>query len=100
MNDQTMKFNYPRWIHDLCPSEKIQREEKLKFLIKLAALYATPDGTIGALCKLLGKNKQAFAPQFRGFNNQPLNINLAIEIEKVVGADNISRKDLCPHIFE
>lgn len=57
-----MKFPYPVWIREM-PEGPEKNKAKNRFCLRLACLYAHPNGRIGNLAKLLGINENTLKSQ-------------------------------------
>jgi hypothetical protein len=90
---------YPAWIRGKKAGDA-QRAEVLRFLIKYAAIHATPDGSIKGLCAALGRGKWGLFTHMRQEDPIKLDAQTAIDIEKLIGRDLITREELAPHIFK
>ncbi len=75
--------------------------ERQRFLIKLAALYASESGSLRQLTSIIGKGSSGFFKYVR-YTPDPelLPAELAVLIEKACGREIVPREELSPHIFK
>ncbi len=90
-----MAIPMPAWFEALPPEE--QEKERKKFLLKIAALYASREGTVRELSNRLGYSSNTLG-QFSS-SGKPLGALLCIEIEKACGPSYLPRTILNPHLF-
>lgn len=86
----------PDWLDDIAP-EKRARERK-RFLLRAAALYATPDGGLRALSKVLGLSHNTLHTTIT--RNSPLSVDLTKAVETLVGRDKLPRELLNPEVYQ
>jgi len=95
----------PHWLR-LLPDGHDKRRAEIKFLLRLAALYATENGSITALSELCGREPTHLYDVIYGLNRTgagaPRGIPplLAKAVEKAAGVDVITREMLAPEVFE
>jgi hypothetical protein len=90
-----MAIQCPAWLATLPESE--QKVARRKFLLKVCAMYATPNGTMREFSSALGYNEGSLYTYFRGDADIPP--KLAIAIENLVGVELAPRELLLPEIF-
>lgn len=90
-----MSLPLPAWLNDV-PAE-IRPIERKKFLLRLAALYATPNGNLPALSAALGLNKNTLS--IMAVRDGRLSPDMTLAIEALVGGDKIPRSLLNPEIY-
>lgn len=84
----------PRWLADL--PEDDRPAARLRWILEIAASYATPEGTMTALSLLCDKSDSTIG---KAKHLGQLSPRLAIKIEQVLGRDIMPREALCPEIF-
>lgn len=90
----------PKWFNEINPTES-ENEERV-FLLRLAALYASPEGTLPFLSRCIGRNPNyltTLCTPRRGQARGLVDHMDAIEIEKLVGREVMPRERLRPDIF-
>lgn len=93
-----MSIPIPRWI-DAMPAKK-RSAARVRFLVRVAAAYATPEGTVPAMSEQLGLHKNSLNTMIApGRGDQTISPQLAKSIERLVGRDILPREMLCPEIF-
>lgn len=80
----------PKWARD--------RYNRSHFLLRLAALYATPAGTVRQLSIALDLNPSTLSEYLS--RDEPITPELAIKIEKLLGANLFPRSLLRPDHFK
>lgn len=91
-------FVMPQWIEDL-PDEEDQQRARLRFSVWVAALYATPEGTLSALARVVGLNPRALSTYTcPGAGRLQVSAKIARRIHKACGGV-VSRSVLCPDTF-
>lgn len=88
-------MNYPHWVTDpgLTPAER--EKMRITYLLRLAALNHNPEASLPTLASSIGVSRESFyAPMREG----RVTVLLATAIEHAVGANVVSRKDLCAEI--
>lgn len=91
-----MNIPLPRWIDSLSAPHK--DHAKQRFLLRMAALHASESGTLAALTEALGRSKNALTRHVCA-DPEPVSVELAIEIESLVGRAVLPREALRPDIF-
>ena len=71
--------------------------ERCRFVLRLAALYASRGGTISELATRLGRSPSYLLSLHRG--GPPMSPSLAIELENLVGREVLTREMARPDIF-
>lgn len=90
-----MAVQLPAWL-ELVP---LQRREhaRTRFLLRIAALYATEDGTMTRLSALLGLHENTLTAT--AGSRERISPELARSIERALGEDLFPRELLNPKIF-
>lgn len=86
----------PTWISSADAAEKTT--ESRLFYIRLAALYATPNGSLPALSKAIGRSENLLTGIYA--HKRKLQVRDAIRIEALVGRNVVTREMLCPEVFD
>jgi len=86
----------PHWIDSLSGKERDAARQR--FLLRLAALYASESGTLRDLGAALGRSKNSLT---RYVSDVPelLPVELVIDLERLVGRAAMPREALRPDIF-
>ena len=84
----------PAYVTQAEPSEF--ENARFVFLLRLAALYATEEGTVTALAERLGRSRFYFHPYTH--REKRLSGDTAYQIEALCGGV-VTRKDLRPDLF-
>lgn len=96
MDRWTMQF--PTWI-DRLPAKERQRE-RMKFVLRVAAVLATPEGSITALSKRIGMHRNSLnAMLSQGTLDNGLPVNVVKAIESVIGVGVIPREVMNPAVY-
>jgi len=85
----------PGWIKDLPKAER--QAETTKFWLRIAALYATPKGSLRQLSIKLGLHPMTIATYTS--RGEPIPPETCIKIEKLLGVDLFPRDKLNPEHF-
>lgn len=91
----TLDIPLPVWINRLPKSQR--KAAKQRFLLKLAALYASEAGTLRELSRACGYSDNSFASLACRDTLSPETAN---RIEGLLGRQLFARERLCPHIYE
>ncbi len=86
----------PRWIDSLSGPEKDAAAQR--FYLRLAALHASESGTLRELSSVLGRSKNALT-RYVTDAPEPIPVELAIDLERLVGRETLPREALRPDIF-
>lgn len=87
-------FPEPKWLQTLPAAER--PAARLRWILEIAASYATPEGTMTALSRLCDKSDSTVGKA--KFDGQ-ISARLAIKIEQVIGRDIMPREVICPEFF-
>jgi hypothetical protein len=87
----------PKWMDDLPEAEK--KAAIQHFYIRLAALYATPQGLVTGLSTLVGRHANYLSNLRVPSHGSLIRPREAVAIEKVCGRDLFPREMLCPEVF-
>lgn len=90
-----MTVTFPRWIEELPDSEKTVA--RTRFLCRLAALHASPEGRLTTLSTMLGLHENSLATLIRQPNG--LTPEMAVKLEELLGVDMFPRELLRPDLF-
>lgn len=91
-----MAVSYPKYIEGL--PKKTRQAARVRFLIRLAALHATPEGGVPALSKLLGLHSRSLSTIVsRAEDVVP--VRIAKGIEQIVGREIVPRESLNSDVF-
>lgn len=93
-----LNIAFPAWIESL--PKKSQPRARAKFLLRLVACLATPEGSITVLSHRLGLHRNSLnAMLAQGTMDSGLPVNIIKAIEQVIGIGVIPRKVLNPEIY-
>ena len=96
MKDITIKF--PTWIESL--PKKEQPRNRMKFVLRIAACLATPEGTITSLSKRIGLHQNTLSAMLTaGSLDDGLPVNILKAIETAIGVGAIPREILNPSVY-
>ncbi|WLJ71108.1 hypothetical protein [Sphingomonas phage Carli] len=84
----------PSWLHTIPEEER--GSARLRWVLEIAAAYATAEGTMTALSVLCGMDQSTIG---KAKHLGQLSPRLAIKIENVLGRDIMPREMLCPEFF-
>ena len=84
----------PRWLANLPSLE--QDGARLAYHLGIAALHASPEGTMKALAEKIGLSESSFSQAKRRGVLAP---RICIKIENLVGREIMPRELLCPSLF-
>lgn len=90
-------FPIPTWLEKVPESDKPLAMQR--FLLRIAALYASRDGDLGYLAELTGKSKSALL-NYTGPRGTIIPVMTAKKIEELVGREIVTREMLRPDIFK
>lgn len=85
-----MDFQKPAWV-----TERAGMTGELLFKVQLAAVYATPQGSIMALAKKIGCTTRAI---YHSINRGDFTPGMALMIEDAAGRDIVKREELCSRL--
>ena len=84
----------PRWLASIPDADR--PAARLRWVLEIAAAYATPEGTMTALSVLCGMDQSTVGKaKFDG----RISPRLAIKIERVLGREIMPREFICPEYF-
>jgi hypothetical protein len=86
----------PRWIDSLSGQERAAATQR--FFLRTAALHASESGTLRELASALGRSKNALT-RYVADDAELIPVELAIDLERLVGRDTLPREALRPDIF-
>lgn len=89
-------MNYPAWVNDPALSEEEKRRNRIKFLIRHAALHHNETGSLPPLAVAIGYQDEAFYQAMRRGYVTP---GMACSLEAVLGRAIITKEQLCPETF-
>lgn len=92
-----MNIPLPRWIDSLSDEDKQAATQR--FLIRMAALYATESGTVAALEQAMRRSRNSLTTYIQREAPSRVSPALAIEIEGIAGRAVVPREALLPEIF-
>lgn len=93
-----LNIAFPVWIGGL--PKKEQARARAKFLLRLAACLATPEGSITALSQRLGLHRNSLnAMLANGTMDNGIPVNTIKAIEQTIGSGVIPRAILNPEIY-
>jgi hypothetical protein len=87
----------PKWLLEL--PEKEQERARQVFAMRIAALYASREGTIMNLSLACGYNQTGLASYAHTSAAKKLPIIAAKRIEATIGRDIMPREILCTYVF-
>lgn len=88
---------YPTWLDELPVDERVWA--RIRFRMRLAALYATQTGTIEALAPLTGYTLAAMKNVLAASTRQHCSPRMALAVEAIVGRDIAPRESLAPDVY-
>lgn len=88
-------MEFPEWAIDERLSAEDQERARLRFLVKLAALYAHPSGDVTKLCEAIEFSEPALA---HAILRRRFSAGMAAAIENAVGKHIVSKEMLRPTI--
>ena len=91
-----MPIPMPAWLDELPDDEK--PAARAKFLLKVCALYATPEGKLLDLSTALGYSHRTLHQLTA--TKSPMNVNVAVALEKLLGREVITREIALPELFD
>lgn len=88
-------MDYPAWVTDpkLTPSQRSRL--RITYLLRLAALNHNPEASLPTLAGAVGVSHEAL---YNSMREGRMTFLLATAIEHLVGADVVSRKELCAEV--
>lgn len=96
---QSNDFKFPAWI-GMLPA-KDQGKAKVRFMLKYAAVLATPEGTIPALSRRLGFHQNTLTAMMSQPNlDGRLPLRIIKGIEGLIGVGTIPREMLDPDTYK
>lgn len=91
-------IKYPKWLKALPEAERSAARQR--FLVRLAALYATEQGDLAHLATAVGRSKPTITVySTREPTLKPIPWDVAIAMEEIAGSDVMLRNDIRPDIF-
>jgi hypothetical protein len=91
-------FKFPAWIDEF-PEEERQRERS-RFILRLVALHASREGTLGGLTPFIGLSKYSIYSMLSvGSFDKGLPVNVVKGVEALIGFGAIPREILNPEIY-
>lgn len=87
---------FPRWL-DSVPEHR-RALVRQRFLLRIAALYATEHGTISDLSVALGLHRNTILCLTQRLADT-ISVELAIQVEEHVGREIVSREQFLPKVF-
>ena len=91
-----MKLPMPSWLDDV--PKKDRANARMRFLLKLAALYASESGSLGSLSSRMGySHRQSLSVIISHRGN--VSPEQAVRIEEIVSREVVTREALRPDIF-
>lgn len=95
---QSINFTFPAWLVRLPYKE--HGRARARFILKFAAIMATPEGSITALSIRIGFNKNSLnAMLSQGALDDGLSPSLIKAIEQVIGVGVIPREAMNPEVY-
>lgn len=95
---KVINIAFPAWIESL--PKKSQNRARAKFLLRLAACLAIPEGSITALSVRLGLNRNSLnAMLAQGAMDSGIPVNIIKSIEQAIGVGVIPRQVMNPEIY-
>lgn len=88
----------PHWLRDL-PTGRETTRKRTRFLLRLAALYATEEGTLSALSTSCGRPEANLRTMAHHPSTHKIQPELARTLEKVSRSALITREILAPEVF-
>lgn len=93
-----LNIAFPAWIDRL--PKKAQPRARARFLLRLIACLATPEGSVSVLSTRLGMHRNSLnAMLAAGTLDDGLPVNIIKSIEQVIGAGVIKRSVLNPEVY-
>ena len=91
-------INFPAWIESL--PKKEQARSRMKFVLRIAACLATPEGTITSLSKRIGLHPSTLSNMVTaGSLDDGLPVNIIKALETAIGVGVIPREILNPSVY-
>lgn len=91
-----MTIPLPQWFDSLTVEE--QERVRTKLIIKLAAIYASPEMTVQELSSLVGYSSNTLGQL--SSSRQTISPSLCVKLEEACGRSYLPREVMNPHIFE
>lgn len=91
-----MTFPLPHYLDGL--AEDQLEPARVRFLIRLAALYHNESGVVSQLSQAIGMHERSLHSLI-GLNHLKITPDTAVKIEKAVGRDRMPRELFRPDIF-
>lgn len=89
---------FPAWIDHL--PKKDQARARVKFLLRLAAVLATPEGSISVLSHRIGLHRNSLNSMIaQGTLDAGIPVNVIKAIEQTIGVGVIPRSVLNPEVY-
>lgn len=87
-----MQRAFPKYIDDL--PEDQQAQARCRFLVRLAALYYSPEGKLNKLSKALDLHENTLA------TTDSITAEMAVKLESLLGRDLFPRELFRPDLFD
>lgn len=95
---QEMKITFPAWIEGL--PKKDRARARVRFILRLAAILATQEGSISVLSQRIGMHKNTLNTMIAaGVMDNGVPVHIIKAIEKVIGVGVIPRSVLNPEVY-
>jgi hypothetical protein len=91
-------IRYPAWLEKM--EGVAQEQAKVRFLMRVYALYASEEGTVTEFAKVLNLTMTQIRTQTQSQFWRPLPVETAIRIENALGRDIAPRELLRPDVFQ
>ena len=92
---ETLMIPYPTWVDSLPDAEK--EAEKVRFRIRVAALYATREGLYAGLAERVGVSLATVGAI--ASKTQRLSVPSALRFERALGREVCPREEMAPHFY-
>jgi hypothetical protein len=89
-------MNYSKWVTDPELSEEERMKNRIKYLIRYAALQHNDSGSLPALAVAIGYSEESLYQAMRRGSVTP---GMACALEAVLGQGIITKEQLCPETF-
>jgi len=86
-----MNVPMPQWLDTIADED--QDAARSRFLLRLAALYHSPEGKLNTLSEAVGFSPNSLAQLYR------VSAPLAVSLEELLGRDNFPRELFRPDLF-
>lgn len=93
-----LTITIPTWLEMLPAKERARA--KAKFLLKVASVMATPQGSIPALSERIGMHRNSLSAMLsQGALDNGIPVNIIKAIEKAIGMGVIPREIMNPEVY-